>query len=394
MTHFHTGRRLLAACCCALFCLAVFTPLTAQVLRIAPQGKLSEATSSPFPELDWSGSSIKAAGKALASGWLDKNFPFRGQLIRWYNYASASMFGSYSHKAPVAVGKEGWLFLAKDRTIDVLEEHRAATPLTGAQLDAIAALYEDRRVWLAERGIKYLLAVAPNKNSVYPEHLPAEFKQVGPVSRMDQIMEHLAGNTSLDVLDLRQPLLEAKKSHQVFYATDSHWNAHGAFPCYQAVIERLGRHFPSLKPMDAKDFIAMEFTFLGGDLSYMVGLEDLVTERKVAYEPITPFKARGVSTGTNKPGYAQPSQASEVRDAKLPKAVFMHDSYFWEILGFLGEHFSRAVYVWVKPGLAGSQSFFDKELIEAEKPDVVIEQIAERFFLPAAVKTQAGGGGN
>jgi hypothetical protein len=63
--------------------------------------------------------------------------------------------------------------------------------------------------------------------------------------------------------------------------------------------------------------------------------------------------------------------------------VFFHDSYFWEILGFLGEHFSRAVYVWVKPGLAGQSNFFDKELVEAEKPDVVVEELAERFFIPA-----------
>jgi hypothetical protein len=374
--------------------MALFTPLAAQIFRFAPPGKLSEATSSPFPDFDGSAASLTAAGKALASGWLDKNFPFRGQLIRWYNFASASMFGSYSHKAPVAVGKDGWLFLAKDRTIDVLAEHQAVVPLTGAQLDTLTALYEERRAWLAERGVKYLLVVAPNKNSIYPELLPAEFKQIGPVSRLDQIMKHLAGNSSIEVLDLRQTLLEAKKSRQVFYATDSHWNAHGAFPCYQAVVGRLAGRFPALKPLAASDFLAMEFTFLGGDLSYMVGLEDLVTERKVAYVPITPFKARGVSTGTIKPGYAQPSQASEVNDPKLPKAVFFHDSYFWEILSLLGEHFSRAVYVWVKPGLAGSQSFFDKELVEAEKPDVVVEQIAERFFLPAAVKTPSGAGEN
>jgi hypothetical protein len=312
-------------------------------------------------------------------------------LIRWYNFYSASLFGSMSSNSPVAVGKDGWLFLARDRSIDVLEEHRAVTPLSEAQMQGVAARFEERRAWLAERGIKYLVVVAPNKNTIYPEHLPEAIRQEGKLSRMDQIMEYINSKTSLDVLDLRPALLEAKKSAQVFYATDSHWNAYGAFPSYQAVIERLARNFPVLAPMDASRFYAQEYTFLGGDLSFMVGIEELVTEHKILMLPKTPLKARGESTGVFKPGYSQAAQASVMDDARLPRAMFFHDSYFWEILGFLGEHFSRGVYVWVKPGLEGKQSVFDKELIEAERPDVVVEEIAERFFLPPPARAAAPG---
>jgi hypothetical protein len=365
--------------------------LTAQVFNLAPQGKLAEATTSPFPDFAWDFSVFKAMGKSMASGWLDKNFPLRGLLIRWYNYSSATLFGSMSGNSPVVVGKEGWLYLAKDRNIDVLEEHRAVKPLTDAQLQHLVSLYEERRAWLAERGIKYLVVVAPNKDTLYPEYLPDEFKQVGQASRMDQIMAYLETNSKLNVLDLRPVLREAKKTAQVFYATDSHWNARGAFPSYQALIERLGKDFPGLKPMSANDFYAQDYTFLGGDLSYMVGLEELITERKVFMLPKKPLSARGESTGVFKPGYTQPAQASARDNPSLPKAVFFHDSYFWEILGFLGEHFSHAIYVWVRPGLGGKQSLFDQELIEAEKPDVVVEQIAERFFLPQVVKAPIAG---
>ena len=44
---------------------------------------------------------------------------FRGVLIRWYNYTSAKAFGTLSTNAPVLVGKDGWLYLAKDRNRDV-----------------------------------------------------------------------------------------------------------------------------------------------------------------------------------------------------------------------------------------------------------------------------------
>ncbi|MBI4807131.1 MAG: hypothetical protein HY795_18095 [Desulfovibrio sp.] len=382
----------MAACCSVFFCLVLCIPLTAQVLNLAPQGKLAEATNSPFPDFAWNFDVFKAMGKSMASGWLDKNFPLRGLLIRWYNYSSATLFGSISGNSPVVVGKEGWLYLAKDRTIDVLEEHRAVKPLTEPQLKHLASIYEERKAWLAERGIKYLVVIAPNKNTLYPEYLPDEFKQVGQSSRMEQVMAFLEAKTDLNVLDLRLVLQEAKKTAQVFYATDSHWNARGAFPSYQAVIERLGRDFPKLKPMSADEFYPQDYTFLGGDLSYMVGLEELVTEHKVFMLPKKPLSARGVSTGIFKPGYTQPAQASLRGDVPgLPKAVFFHDSYFWDILGFLGEHFSRSVYVWMRPGLGGKQGLFDKELIESEKPDVVVEQVAERFFLPQVVKAPVAG---
>ena len=393
MNHVFSDRRFVAAWCSALFCLAISAPLTAQIFSLAPQGKLAEATGSPFPEMSWSASSLQAAGKSLASGWLDKNFPFRSTLIRWYNYSSATLFGSMSSNSPVVVGKEGWLFLARDRTIDVLEEHRAVKPLSEAQMAHLAAVFEARRAWLSERGIRYLVVVAPNKNTIYPEFLPDAFAQVGETSRLDQVMAYLREKSPLNVLDLRPAMNEAKKNVQVFYATDSHWNANGAFPSYQAVIERLSKDFPGMKPMPASDFFAQGFTFLGGDLSYMVGIEELITEQKFFMMSKAPLRARGQSTGIFKPGYTQAAQASTMDDPRLPKALFFHDSYFWDILGFLGEHFSRAVYVWVKPGLGGKQSLFDKELIEAEKPDVVIEEIAERFFIPAPVTAGASAGG-
>jgi len=363
--------------------------MAAQLTGHKPSEKLAEATGSPLPDFEWNVRSITAIGKTLASGWLDRNYPFRGTLIRWYNYSSATLFGSMSANSPVAVGKEGWLFLARDRSLNSLEEHRAVKPLSQEQLEKLAEVYRQRRDWCAARGIKYLVAVAPNKESIYPELLPEQYDQVGPVSRMDQIMEYIRSQTHLDILDLRPVMLEAKKSGQVFYSTDSHWNARGAFPCYQAIVRGLDKYFPNLTPKKASDFFEEEFTFLGGDLSYMVGVEELVTEHKVFMLPKSPRRSRGVSTGIMKPGYSQPSQGSQVDDPSLPRAVFFHDSYFWELLPFLGEHFSRAVYVWVRPGMGDKQSIFDKELIEQEKPDVVVEEIAERFFIPQPAKAPA-----
>jgi len=371
-----------------VFCLAIAFPVASAFLRIKPEGRLAEAANTPFPAFAWDALSAKATVKALTDGWLDRNFPFRQTLIRWHNYWSASVFGKLSPNSPVLAGKDSWLFLAIDHDdINVLEESRTA--LTQTQLERLVRVFTERQAWLAGQGIKYLIVVPPNKDSIYPEFLPDSYSKAGGVSRLDQVMEYIAHHTTLDVLDLRPALLAAKKKTRIFCMTDSHWNADGAFAAYQAIISRLVGDFPQLKPMDASSFFQEEYPFPGGDLSFILGLRDVLTENVRVFIPKTPFAARGMSTGIDRPDdFFLPVEASVLEDKSLPKAVFFRDSYFVDILPFLGEHFSRMVSVWVKFDYKDGRSIFDKELVSAEKPDVVVEEIAERFFLhvPASAK--------
>ena len=82
VNHSFRIKRVIAACCSLLFCFAIAAPLGSQALKLSPSGKLAEATGSPLPDFAWNTQSLKAISKAFTSGWLDKNFPFRGLLIR------------------------------------------------------------------------------------------------------------------------------------------------------------------------------------------------------------------------------------------------------------------------------------------------------------------------
>lgn len=379
------GRHVAAATTVLVFCLLLFFPMVAQVAALdSGRSSLGEAHEVKLPEFEWSLKTLAGFTTILRQGWLDKHFPFRGTLIRWHNYYSARIFGSMSGGSPVVVGRDGWLYLAKDRGRNVMDEHRAARPIPEDKMDAVAKVLKERQEWLAARGIAYLVAVAPNKETIYPEHLPSAYAQVGSLARIDQIVDHLSVRAGINVIDLRVPLLEAKQKERVYYFTDSHWNSVGAFVSYQALIRRLGKTFPALVPMKRENFFLERYTFLGGDLSNMMGLQDVMTEDRMYLLPKHPYRARGVSIDYENPRFFQPPQASRVDDPRLPKVVFFHDSFFWEIMPFVGEHFSRAVYVWVKPWRKSGPHVFDKALIEREKPDVVVEEIAERFLVPIA----------
>jgi len=54
----------------------------------------------------------------------------------------------------------------------------------------------------------------------------------------------------------------------------------------------------------------------------------------------------------------------------LPRAVMLRDSMAIALIPLLSENFSRIVYV--------SSRTLDRDLIEREKPDIVIEELVER----------------
>ena len=59
-----------------------------------------------------------------------------------------------------------------------------------------------------------------------------------------------------------------------------------------------------------------------------------------------------------------------------PRAVIFRDSFGSAMIPYLSEHFSRAVYVW--------RNDFDPSLVEAERPDVVIQEWVGRHLYTAA----------
>jgi alginate O-acetyltransferase complex protein AlgJ len=52
--------------------------------------------------------------------------------------------------------------------------------------------------------------------------------------------------------------------------------------------------------------------------------------------------------------------------------VMFRDSFATYLIPFLGYHFQRSVYIWQRP--------WDLALIEREKPDVVIDEMLERYL--------------
>jgi hypothetical protein len=270
------------------------------------------------------------------------------------------------------VGRDGWFFYAGENSLDY---YRSTQPFTPEQLEQWRRGLERRRDWLAARGIRYLFAVMPNKETIYPEFMPRGYNRVRPQSRLDQLLGYLREHSSVPVLDVRASLRLAKGRERLYYHTDSHWNCRGAYAAYDRIIETLAAWFPEMKPLPSSELRDYEKSVPGGDLTQMLGLGDRVGEHYLGRQPRVQHARRTNEVFPRPKSVPEfmASYAMERADAGLPRAVMYHDSFANWFVPALSEHFRRIVYVW--------DYNIDRALLERERPDVVIQEMVERSLM-------------
>jgi len=373
----------------AVFLACICLPVADTVLHLSPRVNLMENDPTPLPEF-----SLAQAFKSfnvLQRGYLEKTFGFRKLLVRYQNTLDLFWLDASSHYQTVIKGKGDWLFLSQENAeLNVVEDYRSGRLFTPHQITRWVGVYKDRQDWLAARGIRYLVVVAPNKHTVYPEFLPDRFNRVSPISRTDQLVTALDA-AGVEVLDLRPAMAGVKDKALAYYRTDTHWTTFGAFAGYVAIMKRLAEWFPSFAPDIRGDFDITLAPGLNGGLAAMLALGDIFPEDRVTFTPRTPRRAVEQANAVAPPSLFQPTVVMETGDPSLPTAVVFRDSFAHELIPFLSEHFSRVVYLWPYPSTPRETRVFDRAAIEALKPDLVIDEFVERYFteFPARPKQPA-----
>ena len=211
-----------------MFITLLALPTADGFLNFAPKTLVAESDTTHLPHLTANPLSWVHWFDVVRRGYLDRHVNLRGLLITWNNYLETFVLTSTNPSSQVMAGIDHWLFLAQDGTRNSIEEARTLADLPEQGMAALAGELERRRQWLAARGIRYLVILAPNKNTVYPEKLPEALRPLRAESHMTQFVNYLRAHTALEIVDLEPVLLKEKKKHKVYYRTDSHWNAHGS----------------------------------------------------------------------------------------------------------------------------------------------------------------------
>jgi len=302
--------------------------------------------------------------------FFNDHFGYRETFIRAYNRILHKYFGK-SPVPDVVFGKDGWLFLTKNK---IIEDYLGFEPLSSEELKAIGENLRNKQTWLASRGIQYLFVVVPGKQTVYPEYLPDYISSRRGRTQLDQVAEYLEAQPDLNFLDLRPALLTAKSQHRIYHLTDSHWNIRGAYAGYSKIMERIQQMFPQLN-LAVKEYREIGTrSEKGGDLAVMIKKEESMRE-------VTPVFANDLQcTNLNKikinnwdtSGVLEKAFYTECPTGQL-KAIIFRDSFTILLVPFMADHFEKAFFLW---------KYYDheilKELMTTFKPDIVIEEMGER----------------
>jgi hypothetical protein len=355
-----------------LFLVILCFPLVDGFFSIAPKSRLVEKRKlARKPDFRFDAISLYPRHY---TPFYNDHFTLRSQLIFWNNLLKLKLFG-VSAVPKVLVGKHGWLFMDKlvirPGTID---SFRSIHPFRTEELEQWKRLLEERKEWLAARGIFYLFIIAPNKNTIYPEFMPDCIRKVHPQSRMDQLVEYLEQNSTVPFLDLRKVLINAKNKYPVYSRTDTHWNDYGAYIAYRKIMKYAARYFKEAEPLPLSRFKIKILNSAGRDLAEMLSLHlDVLRENVIRLKPNPPLTA--VSHNLGKISRFVRQSLWECKSARLPNIIMVHDSFYHQLKRFLSESFSRVLYIW-----DWNLNFYP-EVVKREKPKLVIDEMAERFLM-------------
>ena len=252
------------------------------------------------------------------AAYVDGRFSLRLECITAWAKLNAALFHS-STAENVLIGSDGWLFYAP-----TLDDYTGDAPMTAREIYCAARTLYLLQEYAESRGGDFLFTAAPNKNTLYPEYMPARTR-LGGVSNMDALYARL-DEMDVSYLDLRD--IFSQKAEPLYFKTDSHWNAKGAALAADALLAALGRQ---------SDFYAAAVPAGNthrGDLYEMLYPAGKMLEEDFAYAPGFSFTAN-----TDNPNRVTITTENAAGNGAL---LCYRDSFGRNLYPYLAESFAAA----------------------------------------------------
>ncbi|MDQ8051278.1 hypothetical protein [Luteibacter sp.] len=322
--------------------------------------------------------------------WWHRDYLFNMDMVARPVNLLLSKAGISTDPAQVVIGRDGWYYLGdaydQGRTVSRTGQTPASVDMARRIGDAAYAW----NGWLKAKGVRgYYVMIAPNKETIYPEHVPHWGQPVSP-SATDALV---SGSTGFRPIDLRPALRAARQasSQPLYYRTDTHWNNRGAAVAFAAFAQEVGKHEPELRWPAAGDVAISETKpRAGGDLTRFLRISEDVTDTEVTIGlqgwPIDTIQTdldsgRELERGGN-PVIASPTKPLLVTSPgalNKKKVLWLRDSFGIAMSPAMAATFSEVVQLHWNQAFKPDGRLVD--LVEKWKPDYVFVTVVERQAL-------------
>ena len=343
------------------FIAIIYTPFLSQKDNHTTENRVLE----PFPDLNVNIWRIPNS----YNKYYNDHFPFRNELRNVGNFIKYNIFKTSPKPDLVQIGKDGWLFFSSKQIRSV---YQGTHIYTDEQLEKIRIGLESKAALLAKHDISYYFVMPPLKHQVYSEYLPDGFTIVSQVTKRSQLMAYLKANSSINLIDPYQKLMELKSEGEVYYKTDTHWNRKGAFAVYQMIINKVREDYPTISPpLMINDFEIERRVDYEGDLVSLLNMKNTFSREPFFLKPKFKSNYNGQRIGEKMQGETS-FIFYETNLKDQPRMLLYRDSFAEYLHPYLAEHFSRT-------GVSWSRQLNDKRILQ-EKPDIIIHEMMERFI--------------
>lgn len=349
---------------CLLFFLLCLVPL-AIFLLAGPSSAGANERLAAKPRL-YAGTSVSWDVLSDAADYFAGRFGLRQELIT----ADAAVRAAVFHESAaddVLLGTDGWLYYA-----DTLGDFTGSSAMTERQLWCAARNLALMQEYAASRGAQLLFVCAPNKNTVYPEFMPARYVRSTSERNLDRLLASLR-EQGVPFCDVRDVLRNANSL--TYYRTDSHWNGYGSALAHDQILSALGRD----SALASEAFTMQPHR---GDLFEMLYPASSRTEDGPALA-----HARSFSYADD--FHAADDQHIRTSSAASSTLLMFRDSFGNALHADLAEDFGVALFSRAMP--------YDLSLMDDVQPDTLIVELVARNLcwlctrpplLPAPVREQ------
>ncbi len=356
----------------AVFSVLVFAVLLLPLVGMAwapTEESVENRELASWPALFDEESGLNADMLSQMGDYFSDHFAYRVPMIDAGAHLYAGLFG-VSTADTVVAGTDGWLYYA-----GTLNDYQNRAPLREGQLRNIAHNLRMLQDYCEEREAAFLFTVAPDKNSLYGEHMPFYYPGVAS-DDMDRLAAALA-EAGVNYVDVRAAL--AASDERLYFLRDSHWTEKGALVAHDALAAAGGFATVGITEADLRE--VDDYT---GDLAAML--------YPLSPDPEPNWYAEGVNDGAGDAGTLRSgskwrfTEGTSVEDSTVATEpaegafgetaagngglLMFRDSFGNSLIPYLACEFSSATFSKKLP--------YNALLVESEQPSTVIVERAQR----------------
>ena len=301
--------------------------------------------------------------------YFNGNFALRAQLVEADAVLNERLFHT-SVVPNVIIGRKRWLFYT-----GTLSDYRREKLLSARALDNAAFNLSLVQEYAHAHGVDTVVAIAPNKNTLYASEMPCSEPAGTARSNLDGLQRALELH-GVKYVDLRERLAKADGGPW-YFERDTHWNYEGAELAYEAIMETV-----DVQPLDYGEPDCTDETHVG-DLDAMLHPLTAKPETQKSWSTLSAFAYVG--------------DARDVEDVEIettstrPDAeghlLMMRDSFGNALLPFMANHFAKASFSKMVPYNLGGGALQDVDLLVLERAERHLSFFAtDPPYMPAPLR--------